>query len=92
MVLKWIVTVDKEVERKQLPRLPEEVQLLAYQAIEDLKDEGPKPFGWNVKKLEGTKYRLRLKREYRMIYYVHKQIITIRIIFAGHRKDAERYY
>lgn len=92
MAPKWIVTVDKKVAQKQIPRLPKEVQLLAHEAIEDLKNEGPTPFGWNAKKLEGTKYRLRLKREYRMIYHVYKRIITIRIIFTGHRKDAERHY
>jgi addiction module RelE/StbE family toxin len=92
MAQKWIVTVDKKVELKQIPQLPKEVQLLAYEAIEDLKNEGPMPFGWNAKKLKGTKYRLRLKRKYRMIYNVYKQIITIRIIFTGHRKDAEKHY
>lgn len=92
MAHKWIVAVDRDVEKKQIPRLPEEIQLLAYEAIEDLKNEGPIPFGWNAKKLKGTKYRLRLKREYRMIYHVYKQIITIRIIYTGHRKDAERHY
>jgi addiction module RelE/StbE family toxin len=89
---KWIVAVDRDVEKKQIPKLPEEIQLLAYEAIEDLKNEGPMPFGWNAKKLKGTKYRLRLKREYRMVYHVYKQIITIRIIYTGHRKDAERHY
>lgn len=88
----WIVTVDKKVEQKQIPRLPEGVQLLVYEAIEDLKNEGPMPFGWDAKKLKGTRYRLRLKREYRMVYHVYKQVITIQVIFAGHRKDAERHY
>lgn len=92
MAHKWIVAVDRDVEKKQIPRLPEEVQLLAYEAIEDLKSEGPMPFGWKAKKLKGTKYRLRLKREYRMIYHVYKQIITIRIIYTGHRKDADKHY
>jgi mRNA interferase RelE/StbE len=92
MGAKWIVTVDKKVERKQIPRLSHELQLIVYEAIEDLKIEGPRPMGWNVKKLEDNKYRLRLKREYRMIYYVYKEIITIEIIFAGHRKEAEKHY
>ena len=92
MVPKWVVTVDKKVERKQIPRLPKEIQLYAYEAIEDLKNEGPRPMGWNVKKLEGSRYRLRLKREYRIVYYVYKGIITIEVIFAGHRKDAEKHY
>ena len=58
MAPKWIVTVDKKVEQKQIPRLPKEVQLIAHEAIEDLKNEGPMPFGWHAKKLEGTKYLL----------------------------------
>lgn len=46
----WIVTVDKKVANKQIPRLPEGVQLLAYEAIEGLKNEGPMPFGWDAER------------------------------------------
>jgi mRNA-degrading endonuclease RelE of RelBE toxin-antitoxin system len=88
----WTVKVQRNVEQRQLPRLPEGVRLLAAQAVVDLRREGPWPHGWDVKRLEGVRYRLRLKRAYRMIYQVYKGVITIEVVFAGHRKDAQKYY
>jgi len=92
VVEKWVVSVKKKVGSRQIPRLPRGIQLLVFEAIDDLTKEGPRPLGWDVKKLEGNRFRLRLKREYRMVYYVYRGIITIEIVFAGHRKDAQKHY
>ena len=75
---------------KELAKLPENDFLKVQRAINSLSEN---PFPPGHIKLEGTKeklYRIR-KGNYRVIYSVEKNIITVTILKIGHRKDVYRY-
>lgn len=75
--------------QKELDKLPENDFIKILKAINSL-SENPFPVGHL--KLEGAKeklYRIR-KGNYRVIYSVEKNIITITILKIGHRKDVYR--
>ncbi len=74
---------------KELNKLPENDFLKIHTAINSLSHD---PFPHGHIKLEGAKenlYRIR-KGNYRVIYSVQKNIITITILKVGHRKDVYR--
>ena len=71
---------------KELNKLPAHELIKVQRAINSLSED---PFPSGHIKLEGTKeklYRIR-KGNYRIIYSVQKNIITITILKIGHRKD-----
>ena len=71
---------------KELSKLPESDFIKVQSAINSLSEN---PFPPGHLKLEGTKvklYRIR-KGNYRVIYSVQRNIITITILKVGHRKD-----
>lgn len=75
--------IEKQVE-KQLEKIPEPDYSKVKAAIFALADD-PRPNGY--KKLNGrTGYRIR-KGDYRIVYDINDNILTIFIIAAGHRKD-----
>ena len=84
----WQVSATKAVA-KQLRKLPGKIGLIYIQFVEDLENEGPKPSGWDVKPLKGSRaYRIRLTREYRVVIeVVAPQIIVVTV---AHRKDVYR--
>jgi len=65
--------------------LPYNVVLKIKADILSLADD---PFPTGYKKLKGLKnmYRIRVG-DYRVIYTIHQQTITIEILKIGHRKD-----
>jgi mRNA interferase RelE/StbE len=74
---------------KELNKLSESDFKKIQRAINSLSEN---PFPPGHIKLEGTKeklYRIR-KGDYRVIYTVEKDIITITILKIGHRKDVYR--
>ncbi len=83
----WTIIVSKKAN-KQLGKLPNDIQELVLKALLGLKKDGPRPKGWDVKKLFGDQYRLRLNYRYRMKYKIQKQRLLIVVIYLGHRKDA----
>ena len=73
--------------RKELERLPSEMQDRITHAIGELQ-ENPRPPG--SKKLKGSdKYRIRVGR-YRVIYEIHSKAVIVLIVRISHRKDAYR--
>lgn len=69
--------------QKQLDKLPEQVAEVLLDAIEKLADE-PRPDG--CKKLKGRPgYRIR-KGDYRVIYDIQDDVLTIEVIAIGHRR------
>ena len=80
----------KQVE-KAVSRMRPSVQRAFAQAVIDLKAEGPRPRGWNVKDLVGD-YRgfmsLRLDYRHRMVYSVFRDILTIEIVEVSTREGA----
>ncbi len=86
MSVGWVVVFRDRVWKRQVPRLPKKVKLLVDQAIVDLEDEGPFPFGWNVKEIEKGTCRMRLKYNWRLIYAYSRSAICIEVIYVGSKE------
>ena len=77
----YTVVLTKTAQ-KQLDKLPAQVANTLLEAIEKLAAE-PRPDG--CKKLKGrTGYRIR-KGDYRIIYDITDDILTIEVVAIGHR-------
>lgn len=73
---------------KELSRLDKPIQRILKEKI-DLLAKSPEVLKNNIKALKGEyngKYRLRVG-QYRIIYRLEHEIITITIIRIGHRKE-----
>ncbi len=84
MVGRYEVGVRREVV-KALRRFPKDVQRKTQRAMEDLA-ETPRPRG--CKKLEDDKYRIRVRRDYRLIYSVNDKEKTVWVIKVSTREGA----
>lgn len=75
-------SADREL-RKLTPQVYQEVRALIFSLAED-----PRPYG--VETLtnygKGRHYRVR-SGDYRVIYQVHDETITVEIVKVGHRRD-----
>jgi mRNA interferase RelE/StbE len=72
---------------KEIEQLPNKDRGKIIRRIEELRDD-PRPAG--TKKLSGEeKYRLR-QGNYRVLYEVHDDIVTIVVVKVADRKDAYR--
>jgi len=79
----YTITITKTAQ-KQLDKLSENIADILIEAIQQLAIN-PRPAG--CKKLKGREgYRVR-KGNYRIIYDIFDNILTINIIAVGHRKD-----
>ncbi|MEA5458173.1 type II toxin-antitoxin system RelE/ParE family toxin [Arcicella sp. LKC2W] len=78
------VVISKSAE-KEISKLPVKEILKIKETILDLADN-PRPYG--VKKLEGFDefYRIR-KGNYRIIYTIEDDILTVEVLKVGNRKD-----
>ena len=73
--------------RKDLEKLPSDVQARILAAIDSLQDD-PRPRG--SKKLKGSEeYRVRVG-DYRVVYEIHEKTVVVLIVRVSHRKDAYR--
>ena len=86
----WTVHLTGKAS-KQLERLPQPVQELAYRATVALEEQGVNPQGWNTRKTGDGEYRLRLNYRYRMRYRVAgRRVLDIEVFYVGHRQEAYR--
>ena len=70
--------------QKQLDKLPDQIADTLLEAINRLANE-PRPEG--CKKLKGRSgYRIR-KGDYRIIYDIQNDVLTIEIVAIGHRRQ-----
>ena len=73
--------------KKSLSKLPKKLQLRIQGAVSTLASNPLPPV---AKKLVGRDtYRLRVS-DYRIIYSIEKNILTVKIISVGHRRDVYR--
>ena len=92
--MSWNVEYRSSVE-KDVSRLPENTRARVFQQIARL---GSDPFPRNSKKLKGQewrvnlRYRIRIARDYRLVYSVFEDQRLIKVEFVGHRKDAYRWF
>jgi mRNA interferase RelE/StbE len=78
------VVISKSVQ-KEISKLPIKEILKIKVAIMDL-EENPRPFG--VKKLEGFEDLYRIKKgNYRIIYSIEDDILSVEVLKVGNRKD-----
>ncbi len=79
----YTVVLTKTAQR-QLDKLPVKVADTLLDALEELADN-PRPDG--CKKLKGRSgYRIR-KGDYRIIYDVEDDILTVGVVAVGHRRQ-----
>lgn len=83
MVL-YSVVIDVRVRKKDLPPIPTKDRKRIVQRITQLADN---PYPPDSIQLTGdTKRRIR-QSNYRIIYAVDKQIVTVRVVKVGHRSQ-----
>lgn len=74
--------------KKELKRLPKRIMERIVEAIDNLA-ENPRPHG--SLKLEGSQNQYRIHvGDYRVIYAIEDNVLTVLIIRVRHRKDAYR--
>ncbi len=81
------IEVNKSAE-KEIAALPKREQRRVVSAIKALADD-PRPGG--VRKLAGAEdaYRLRVG-DYRIVYQIADNVLTVFVVRVGHRKDVYR--
>jgi mRNA interferase RelE/StbE len=78
------IVISKSAE-KEISKLPVKEILKIRETILNLADN-PRPFG--VKKLEGFDDFYRIKKgNYRIIYTIEDDILTVEVLKVGNRKD-----
>ncbi len=72
---------------KSLSKLPKKIQVRIQGAITTLSSNPLPPV---AKKLVGQdNYRLRVS-DYRIVYSIHENILTVKIVSVGHRREVYR--
>ena len=81
------IEVNKSAD-KEIAALPKREQRRVVSAIEALAGD-PRPEG--IRKLTGTEdaYRLRVG-DYRIVYQIADNVLTVFVVRVGHRKDVYR--
>ena len=80
----------KQSARKELKKLQKKTILKILQTIETLPDN---PYPPGSRKLHGAEYTYRLRAgNYRIIYSVYSDILTIEIVRIGHRMEIYRRF
>jgi mRNA interferase RelE/StbE len=81
------VEIDKNVRKKDLPSIPKAEALKIVRRIESLSDN---PFPEGAIRLKGREeWRIR-QGDYRILYVVKREIITVFVIKVGHRREIYR--
>ncbi|MFO7818571.1 MAG: type II toxin-antitoxin system RelE family toxin [Thermodesulfobacteriota bacterium] len=81
----WKTSAKKELKRIDKSDIPKIIS-----AIEELSKD---PFPANTKKYSGTNHTYRIRvGDYRVIYSILKDILTIEVIKVGHRKDVYKKF
>lgn len=93
--MKYEIRYHKKAD-KELSKLPPKLQLAIIEEIENLANN-PRPYGYKKmadyqsERVPGrTCYRIRVSKDYRVIYTIEEEIITISIVKVRHRSDVYR--
>lgn len=85
--MSWHIEVTRRAE-KELAKLPPPHRRRIARAIDALQDN-PRPAG--AKKLSSSQEAWRLRvGQYRVLYTIKKNVLTIRVVRIGHRRDVYR--
>ena len=81
------VEISKSVRKKDLPSIPKADVVKIVKRIESLADN---PFHEGVIRLKGREeWRIR-QGDYRILYVVEPEIVTVFVIKVGHRREIYR--
>ena len=83
---KYKIRIKKSAE-KELSKIPEKELLKILDKIKSLSDD-PHPTG-SIKLTNQEKYRVRVGN-YRILYQIEDNILTVFVVKVGHRKDIYR--
>lgn len=90
--MKYKIRYHKRAD-KELSKLPPKLQLTILEEIEKLADN-PRPHGYRKmsdyqsERVPGrTCYRVRIRKDYRLIYTIEEEIITVTIVKVRHRSE-----
>jgi mRNA-degrading endonuclease RelE of RelBE toxin-antitoxin system len=84
----WTVEIKKKTV-KNLDRLPNNIKQLFFLLLEDLKEAGPvQPTWMNYSKLGDGDYHCHLNYRYVACWKANKELITIKVYYAGTRENA----
>ena len=85
-MIKYEIVFSSRAE-KSIKALPEKLQARIHGAIATLEGNPIPPV---ARKLVGRdNYRLRVS-DYRIVYSIHENILTVKIVSVGHRRDVYR--
>ena len=83
MVL-YKVEINKKVRKKDLPSIPSKV---LSRIIARIKDLASNPYPTGAVRLKGREeWRIR-QGDYRILYIVEEQIVTVFVVKVGHRRE-----
>lgn len=81
----WKVTYKKSVQ-KDLKSISKDIQYIIRRAIEKKLMTEPLKFGLPLRRNPKGLMKLRVG-DYRIIYSIHAQTVTVHVIKVGHRKE-----
>lgn len=87
MALRVLIT---EAAKRDIRRLPREIQQAIFDKVQDLVEE---PFPSGYKKIEPrweNHYRVKIRKDYRLIYALGEDGLVLVVVRAGHRSDIYR--
>jgi mRNA interferase RelE/StbE len=78
----------KPLALRQLEKLPRDAQRRLSAKIEPLRDD---PFPSGCKKMAGLADTWRIRAgDYRVVYQVHRGVLSVLVLTVGHRKEVYR--
>ena len=78
----------KASAKKELAALPADVKLAVTKKIDAFADD-PRPNG--CEKLKGAEHTYRVRAgDYRIVYEIHKIVVSVTVIRIGHRREVYR--
>jgi mRNA interferase RelE/StbE len=83
----YVIRITQHAARS-FRKLPRDVQIRLYTAIEPLKDN-PRPSGSEKLKGSNDTYRIRVG-DYRILYEIRDKELIVFIMEAGHRREVYR--
>lgn len=83
--MSWKITYKKSVE-KDLKKISKDIQYIIRRAIEEKLMNDPLKFGLPLRRNLKGLMKMRVG-DYRIIYSIKEEVVTIYVIKIGHRKD-----
>jgi mRNA interferase RelE/StbE len=81
------VVIGRQVRKKDLPKIPSKLLGLIVKRIKSLADN---PYPSDSVQLKGRSERRVRQGDYRILYIVEDDIVTVFVIHVGHRREVYR--